>query len=109
MSFAEWEFERLQKFAKVMRWLLYVPHIFSMCILFLCFDLWVPLIFLVVYVLLEKHLGTLADLVGFILGCIFEAPVALLVLLPLTSIGVWVGALYYKNKMQKLIQEMMNE
>lgn len=106
---AEQQYQDLLSYSKVVKYSLYLPHILTMCIVFLCLPWWVALIFLVVYVFFERYLGDTADIAGIIIGIVCDAPVVLTVLLAFSWISLFVIGFLITHRLKKIMMQLIEE
>jgi len=105
----EQQYQELLSFAKVVKYLFYLPHILTMCIVFWCLPWWVALIFIVIYVFFEKYLSDIADIAGVIIGIVCGAPVVLTVLLAISWSSLFAACFVIKYRLKKIIMKVSEE
>ena len=70
-----------QSTLKTLTLLSWITHVFSMVAVFRFMPIWVPIICIVLYVLLEKYVGYFVDVFAFIISIIYSAGWLIAVLL----------------------------
>lgn len=70
MNDQERELQKLLFYQKIFSIARFVPHFITACIVYLNCELWMFIVLAAVYVFIEKKAGYIADISGFILGCL---------------------------------------
>lgn len=92
--------QRLEKYQKIFNIVKYLPHIVTMCIVYICLPWYIALLFLGAYVFFEKQAGPFADIGGLIVGCLSDNG------MPSVLYYVWIAAFSAYIIMEYLVKDL---